>query len=45
MGRKGWKPLANYRFDGDLDLVVLIFHGIVRSFKGFAEMTATDRPA
>ena len=32
-------------FDGDLHRVALIFCGIVRSFKGLAEMTATDRPA
>jgi hypothetical protein len=33
------------QFEGDLHRVVLIFRGIVRSFKGLAEMTATDRLA
>jgi hypothetical protein len=33
------------QFEGDLHRVVLIFRGIFRSFKGLAEMTATDRLA
>jgi hypothetical protein len=33
------------QFEGDLHRVVRIFRGIVRSFKGLAEMTATDRLA
>ena len=33
------------QFDGDMHQVVLIFRGIVRSFKGLAEITATDRLA
>jgi hypothetical protein len=33
------------QFDRHLHRVVLIFRGIVRSFKGLAEMIATDRLA
>ena len=33
------------QFEGDLHRVVLIFRGIVRSFKGLAEMITTDRLA
>jgi hypothetical protein len=33
------------QFDGDLHRVVPILCGIDRSFKGLAEMTATDRLA
>jgi hypothetical protein len=40
-----WANDFRKQFDGDLHQVVLIFRGIVRSVKGLAEMTATDRLA